>query len=134
MASHPRCGPTRWSEDGTGLRPLGLRPETFHRSDAGGPERQPRYGRSAPARLRDEPLADLAAGRNLGTGLLDIAAAALSLRRAGWTFPRGLLLGSRIFGPRACEREKPGFPRLSGQWSPPVYGGAGLKMCVLAQF
>jgi hypothetical protein len=31
-------------------------------------------------------------------------------------------------------RKKPGFPRLSGQWSPPAYGGAGVKMCVLAQF
>jgi len=30
--------------------------------------------------------------------------------------------------------KKPGFPRLSGQWSPPAYGGAGVKMCVLAQF
>jgi len=39
---------------------------------------------------------------------------------------------SRVLGPRA--EKKPGFPRLSGQWSPPAYGDAGLKMCVLAQF
>jgi hypothetical protein len=35
---------------------------------------------------------------------------------------------------RARARKKPGFPRLSGQWSPPAYAGAGVKMCVLAQF
>jgi hypothetical protein len=35
---------------------------------------------------------------------------------------------------RASARKKPGFPRLSGQWSPPAYGGVGVKMCVLAQF
>jgi hypothetical protein len=35
---------------------------------------------------------------------------------------------------RARPKKKPGFPRLSRQWSAPAYGGAGLKMCVLAQF
>jgi len=37
-------------------------------------------------------------------------------------------------GGRGRAKKKPGFPRLSGQWSPPAYGGAGVKMCVLAQF
>ena len=57
------------------------------------PHREPGPARSAPARLYQQPLADFAGVFRFGAPLRELAAAALSLCRAGRAFSRGLLLG-----------------------------------------
>jgi hypothetical protein len=77
-------------------------------------------------RLRNQNLAELDCEV---AGLVDRSTQ--ELRRA-WRKAASILAPRA--GARVRSREKPGFPRLSGQWSPPAYGGAALKCAFWPNF
>ena len=102
-----------------GLRPRELRQPVFlFCPSTARPDHQPGGERPALARLRREPLARAGADLNVGAALLDLAAAALPLRRPWRPLPRGLLLGlllhhARAGGGRPERSSRPACSRTS---------------------